>query len=214
MKQTTSTTQAARTAGAPQSGPRAILDVEDGLHRIMGDRALYFKLLRRFQHDHQSAARQIGEAFGAGRYDAARVKAHTLKGAAGMIGAYTLYDLAAAAEAALRAQAPTIEQPLRRLELALNKLLSIIGNILPDFADAAAPPLAAAPADAAAPATQHLLARLANFLREGDGAAIDVLEKSATVLAARLGVDVYQEIAAAAHEFDFDGALAVLLPHL
>lgn len=199
---------------APQPGPRAILDVEDGLRRIMGDRALYFKLLRRFQHDHQGAARQIGEAFGAGRYDAARVRAHTLKGAAGMIGAYTLYDLAAATEAALRAQAPSIEQPLRELEGGLHKLLSTIGNILPDFADAAAAPPVAPAGEALSPATQHLLARLANFLREGDGAAIDVLEKSATVLAARLGVDVYQEIAAAAHEFDFDGALAVLQPRL
>ena len=43
-----------------------------------------------------------------------------------------------------------------------------------------------------------------------DGAAIDILENSASLLAASLGVHVYQEVAAAAHEFDYDGALAAL----
>ena len=48
----------------------------------------------------------------------------------------------------------------------------------------------------------------------GDGAAIDVLEQSASPLAARLGVERYQRVAAAAHQFDFEAALAALTPHL
>ena len=38
----------------------------------------------------------------------------------------------------------------------------------------------------------------------------DVLENSATVLAAMLGVEVFQKVAAAAHQFDFEGALLAL----
>jgi two-component system sensor histidine kinase/response regulator len=55
-----------------------------------------------------------------------------------------------------------------------------------------------------------LLLHLARLLDEGDGAAIDVLEQSATVLAASLGVEVFQEVTEAAHQFDFEAALATL----
>jgi two-component system sensor histidine kinase/response regulator len=36
------------------------------------------------------------------------------------------------------------------------------------------------------------------------------LEQSATVLAASLGVEVFQEVTEAAHQFDFEAALATL----
>ena len=55
-----------------------------------------------------------------------------------------------------------------------------------------------------------LVQHLARLLEEGDGAAIDVLERSASVLAAGLGMEVFQEVTEAAHQFDFEGALAVL----
>jgi len=60
------------------------------------------------------------------------------------------------------------------------------------------------------PETRMLLLHLARLLDEGDGAAIDVLEQSATVLAASLGVEVFQEVTEAAHQFDFEAALATL----
>jgi HPt (histidine-containing phosphotransfer) domain-containing protein len=189
--------------GAAPAQP--VLDTVDGLDRIMGDRVLYFKLLRRFQHDHHSTPHQIRHALDAGQYAPAQLKAHTLKGAAGMIGAGAVYHLAGALEAALRAQSNALEQALGGLELALAELLHAISAALPDAAEQhPAPPVAVADPDA--PATLALLARLATLLREGDGGAIDVLEGSATVLAASLGLGVYQEVAAAAHEFDFDGA--------
>ena len=62
----------------------------------------------------------------------------------------------------------------------------------------------------APPETRMLVLHLARLLEEGDGAAIDVLEQSATVLAASLGVAVFQEVTEAAHQFDFEAALAVL----
>ena len=36
-----------------------VLLVEDGLERLMGDRALYLQLLRRFRQDYQSAPARI-----------------------------------------------------------------------------------------------------------------------------------------------------------
>ncbi|MDC8758147.1 Hpt domain-containing protein [Janthinobacterium fluminis] len=192
-------------AGAVAPPAQRVLDIEDGLDRIMGDRVLYFKLLRRFQHDHHSTPHQVRSALAAGQYASARLQAHTLKGAAGMVGARAVHTLAAALEAALRAQSSTLELPLEQLELALTELLNAISAVLPAVSaqQAAAPDAVSDPDD---PATLALLARLAALLRDGDGAALDVLESSAATLAASLGVGAYQEVAAAAHEFDFDGA--------
>ncbi|MGK5020921.1 Hpt domain-containing protein [Janthinobacterium lividum] len=187
-----------------------ILDVENGLDRIMGDRILYLKILRRFLHDHGTTPCQIRVEFDAGNYASARLKAHTLKGAAGMIGAHHVHSLSATLESALRAQAPDLARQMLQLELAQDQLLGAVSSMLgtPEASHTAAQDVAP---DPAAPAIQLLLARLASHLREGDGAAIDILENSASLLAASLGVQAYQEVASAAYEFNFDGALAALL---
>ena len=71
----------------------------------MGDRILYLKILRRFLHDHGTTPCQIRAEFDTGNYASARLKAHTLKGAAGMIGARHVHSLSETLESALRAQA-------------------------------------------------------------------------------------------------------------
>ena len=187
-----------------------ILDVENGLGRIMGDRILYLKILRRFLHDHGTTPCQIRAEFDTGNYASARLKAHTLKGAAGMIGARHVHGLATTLESALRAQAPDLARQMLQLELAQDQLLGAVSSMLgtPETTHMAAQDVAP---DPAAPAIQLLLARLASHLREGDDAAIELLEHCATLLAASLGVHVYQEVAACAHEYDFEAALAALL---
>ena len=85
---------------------------------IMGDRILYLKILRRFLHDHGTTPCQIRAEFDTGNYASARLKAHTLKGAAGMIGARHVHGLATTLESALRAQAPDLAQQMLQLELA------------------------------------------------------------------------------------------------
>lgn len=207
MKQPASTDPSAPSDTATQ--PSAVLDVADGLDRIMGDRALYFKLLQRFQYDYRRAIPSLREALGADRYGAARVLAHTLKGAAGMIGAHTVHTTASELESAVRAQALQLDDQLDHLELALTQVLGAINGVLHQTLTEP-PPAARSQPDTADPANLVLVGRLAYLLQEGDGAAIDVLENSATVLAAMLGVEVFQKVAAAAHQFDFEGALLAL----
>jgi hypothetical protein len=100
------------------------------------------------------------------------------------------------------------------LEDALDDLLAAIDTVLGEM-DAATPadaaPHAVAPAAVVA-ADGALLEQLARLLDLGDGAAIDVLEQAASALAVRLGVERYQKVAAAAHQFDFEAALAALAP--
>ncbi|MYN10972.1 Hpt domain-containing protein [Pseudoduganella aquatica] len=191
-----------------------ILNTSDGLERLMGDTSLYRKLLLRFRKDHEQAVAQLRQLLADGELAAAQRKAHSLKGAAGMVGAQELHHLAGVTEAGLVASGAAPHAGLDVLQAALSSLLCAIAAYL-DGTDAAAcasaaSASAAADAGAADAATRALVERLAQLLDEGNGKAIDVLEQSATVLAASLGVAVFQEVAAAAHEFDFEAALAAL----
>lgn len=177
----------------------AVLHVASGLQQLMGDYALYLNILRRFQQRYHAAAAEVDAALAAGdRAGAVRI-VHTVKGAAGMIGAQQVQQLAAALEAAGCAA------PLAPLEQALAQLMQAIATLL------AAEPAADSPAaPAPAPDARMLVQHLARLLEEGDGAAIDVLEQSATVLAGALGVARYAQVTSAAHQFDFETALAQL----
>ena len=187
-----------------------VLEVETGLQQLMGDHDLYRQILRRFRQRYQDSAEQARNELLAGDAVSAQRTVHTLKGAAGMIGAQQLYLLSMALEPLFAAPPTQCIGPLVQLEQALRALMVAIDAELE--AAPAAPAVAAASAIAAggAPETGMLVQHLARLLEEGDGAAIDVLERSASVLAAGLGVEVFQEVTEAAHQFDFEGALAVL----
>jgi len=195
---------------SPDASRSHILSVDEGLERLMGDRALYMQLLRRFRQDHQHAATRIRQALEGGQVEPGRRLAHTLKGATGMIGAQQAHAAAQALEASCQQGGTPCMGALAALELAMSTLLGMIETVL-DSSEANA-------ANAAAPAPQAsaqlLVQHLTHLLDEGNGAAIDVLEQSASVLAASLGVAVFQEVAAAAHQFDFEAALEALRPKL
>lgn len=190
-----------------------VLQVETGLQQLMGDRDLYLQILRRFRQRYPDSGCEARTALDNGEPGHAQRIIHTLKGAAGMIGAQQLYLLAAQLEPLCAGPAPAWSALLAQLEQALRSLIAAIDELLDgDPRQRLATPAGTA-ADGAPPhppETRMLLLHLARLLDEGDGAAIDVLEQSATVLAASLGVEVFQEVTEAAHQFDFEAALATL----
>jgi two-component system sensor histidine kinase/response regulator len=189
-----------------------ILQVETGLQQLMGDRALYLQILGRFRQRYPDSAFQARQALAAGETGHAQRIVHTLKGAAGMIGAQQVYLLASQLEGVCAGPASAWSAPLAQLEQALRSLLTVVDGLLDDDQAPLPAPPAHAPQHAGAqpPETRMLLLHLARLLEEGDGAAIDVLEQSASVLAGSLGVEVFQEVTEAAHQFDFEAALATL----
>jgi len=197
--------------GAPAPIPH-ILDVEEGLERLMGDQRLYTQLLRRFRQEYQPLIGQVRQAMAQGDVDGARRHIHSLKGATGMIGAQELHHLAGAAEQEFLSGSHALEDRLALVEVALAGLLRVLDVYLQE--PAAAPGMVTPVPTPAVPEIRELLARLALLLDEGNGDAIELLEQSATALAAYLGVATFQEVAAAAHQFDFEGALAALQPAL
>ena len=194
------------TPGQPPAAKGHILQVETGLQQLMGDRVLYLQILRRFRQRYPDSAFQARTALIAGEPGHARRIVHTLKGAAGMIGAQQVYLLASELEAACAGPSSAWSAPLAQLEQALRSLMMAVDQVL----DSGEQPSAPQPETSDQPETRMLLQHLARLLEEGDGAAIDVLEQSATVLAGSLGVEVFQEVTEAAHQFDFEAALATL----
>jgi HPt (histidine-containing phosphotransfer) domain-containing protein len=191
-----------------------LLDVAGGIERLMGDRDLYQRMLRRYCGDYREGAAPIRRALASGDLPLAHRLAHNLKGAAGMIGATAVYRQAALLEAALRtaclpqSQLPDSPHLLVPLDHALAAVAGVIGPLLVHGAPHA--DLAKAPPRAARPAPALLLAQLEDFLDRGDGAALDLLEQADDSLKAALGEQGFDAIAGAAREFDFEAALAAL----
>jgi two-component system sensor histidine kinase/response regulator len=82
---------------------------------------------------------------------------------------------------------------LVQLEQALRSLVAIIDGVLDGDPHGMLVEQTAATQPSHLPETRMLLLHLARLLDEGDGTAIDVLEQSATVLAASLGVEVFRK---------------------
>ena len=186
-------------------GTSDILDVADGVDRIMGNQALYVRMLIRFRQDYMHAAGPVQAALAAGDTALAQRLAHTLKGAAGLIGARQLHQTSSELEAAIRNETGLQQSALVQLGLAFAATLDRIDAVLDDRpapgADSTPRPLMKDPA---------LLARLVELLTSGDGAAVDLLEESGASLKVVLGEARLAQVAAAVNAFDFEGALRAL----
>ncbi|HEY0490032.1 MAG TPA: Hpt domain-containing protein [Telluria sp.] len=185
---------------------REVVDIVDGLDRVMGDRDLYTRMLRRFRKDYTGGDGPIRTAIDAGDRALAHRLSHTLKGAAGMIGARPLHQAACALETALRTGSGDEAACLASLKPALAKAIAVLDHLLNEPTQ---PPAPAWPQHDAV-ADPALLASLLDLLMSGDGAAVDLLEDSEASLRMILGDAKFEEVAAAANEFDYDRALGLL----
>lgn len=175
------------------------LDAADGIARVMGDQALYARMLARFHDDYRYGAAPIRRAIDSGDLRLAHRIVHTVKGASGMIGAPALHGQASVLELALRNGAGGQEVAIDALGAAFSEVLQAIER-----------QLAAEPAPAAPLPAQSRVAKLTALLDNGDGAAVDLLETSGASLKAALGEALFAEVTLAMNEFDFEGALKAL----
>ena len=199
--------------GNPQAELRAdmvtrdTIDVNDGIERVMGNRDLYARMLRRFRNDYQDGALPIRTALASENTVLAHRMAHTLKGASGMIGAHRLHARASELEEALRLEAGDFRVMLASLITEMEKVLQLLGVLLDGSPPAGMPvqlPSRALLSDAA------LLERLIELLTNSDGAAMDLLQESRASLHVILGEATLARVNAAAREFDYQGALRAL----
>jgi HPt (histidine-containing phosphotransfer) domain-containing protein len=181
-----------------------------GIARLMGDGALFARVLARFRNEYRQTATGIRNALGKDDTPLALRLVHTLKGAAGMIEAVPLRREAKALEQALRSGSADAWQHLARLEQALDRVLLEL-----DAAATSAPQARTiTPAPAQSPDASHAhedtVRRLATLLDDGNGEAVDLVREAAGALTAQLGEQRYRQLADTIEAFDFDGALALL----
>jgi len=195
--------ETAPVAASPLAAP--LVDVEAGVERLMGNRAVYLRALARFRHDYRNAGAAIGTALETGNPLLAQRLVHTLKGAAGMIEARSLYTSALALETALRtgaAAAAQVEALFVRLDAELDHVVRELDGMT-GLAEASIPtPRPVRSGD--------LLERLRTLLDIGDGVAVDLVEDAQAELVEQLGERDYGRLSAAVADFDFERALALL----
>ncbi|MEO8591712.1 MAG: response regulator [Candidatus Solibacter sp.] len=153
------------------------LDTTDGLMRVAGNKKLYLKLLRQFSKTEVDAAQRIASALAENDRATAQRVAHSVRGAAGNLGASVVQKAAANLEKAIASSAPAAEIEVLRASLAesVNGLISGLAAVLEE-ADRE-------PAEAGDPAqVKKVVERLSRYLADYDSAAINYFETEAPQL--------------------------------
>jgi CheY-like chemotaxis protein len=107
------------------------LDTVRGLAALRGNAATYLRLLHQLGADHRDDALHLRDELATGRGEAARQRAHMLKGAAGSLGATRLQAAAAAIEQTLRKDQGDAGLPelLATLQTELSALESVLARL-------------------------------------------------------------------------------------
>ena len=173
---------------------------------MMGRQEAYVGLLRRFVRTQAEVFSEIRTAIADGRRADAERAAHTLKGAAGTIGARELQRQAGDVEAGLHngSALADLEPQLGPAELALDDLVSSLVAAFPPEADGTAPTVTA-DRDALLAAVR----RLEELLAEDALEAIDAFDAAAPMLTAAFGERAVR-IGQLVKDYCFEDALAAL----
>ena len=187
-------------ASADERLPQGIagFDAADGLRRSRGNLRLYRKLLRQFAFGNDDTAEEIRAALATGDRETAQRLSHSLKAAAGHVGALDLAANAAALETALKSGGDA-EMALSDLAGGLTALLASLKVEFPPEAEL----------DAVSSGASHIIGQLERLIASHDPAAVDEAEAHNADLTAILGGRAKEFFRLLQH-YRFDEALQVL----
>ena len=205
--------QAKEPAPLEQALPDALpeFDVAEGLQRLMGNRALYRKLLANFATQYIQAAANIRSALDAGDFEQAHGLVHAIKGVAGNLAAKELQVQSAALEKLVKHVDPSSPPPAAELNRAhaafresLGRALDAVRSLIPAAVTPAAP--AETPASLSPALAKEAATRLREAAELGD---VSGLAAICSELAARSeAFGPYKaRVTQLADDFDFDGVL-------
>lgn len=181
------------------------VDTKAALRRTGGNRRRYESLLRRFAESQAGTVEEIRTALASCDVSTAERAAHSLKGAAGNLGATALADVAAKAEAAVKSGVG-IEAALDSLALSLRGVFEAIGSALP----AEQPADGADEVSADRKVVAGSLVQLKKLLKNDDGSALDFILDTRANLAGVLTRAEIGTLSGLVSNFDFDAALNCL----
>ncbi|MDR3417927.1 MAG: response regulator [Nevskia sp.] len=175
------------------------IDLAQGLERVNGNAALYLRVLKKFRDSQAGAMARIRTALERGDRDTATREAHSVAGAAGTVGATSLYEAAREVEAACRAGKPSAQIGLDAMGHALEAVLAALDRAF-DGAEGASPRTApAADREQIAARLRELKLRLDDY----DATASDTLEDLRQLLGGGGRLD---QIAVHLARYDFPSA--------
>jgi two-component system sensor histidine kinase/response regulator len=182
------------------------LDTAAGLKRVGGKSASYQRLLDLYIESHQSDMATLREKLAAGQREDARRIAHSLKGAAGTLGATCIQSRAAELEAALRgeASAEEIVAMSAQLESAQALLSDLVRTALARSGNERE---AQVVGDTKSVEPDQAIERLLFLLREDDIGASDALRAAMPALSQRIAEEDLTRLGRQVEVFDLDSAL-------
>jgi PAS domain S-box-containing protein len=177
------------------------LGADIGLRRLRGKVRTYVRVVEMFASEHAGDAESIRQLLVEGRSADARRQAHSLKGAAGAVGAPRLMELAAALEKALADEHDAVEPARLAMGMELGRLVSAITAL----------PFDQTPVDQPTDwaGASRTLDALETLLAQDDIRSATLFRESAANLRAALGSDsevLDRQIAG----YDFQAALQTL----
>jgi len=127
------------------------VNVREGMSRALGNRDFYLHMLGRFRDSQSDVAARIRQALETDRVQAERI-AHSIKGAAALLGAGGVQRISGEVEAAIRAgaQEEALAALIHQLDGAMRALCTAIDGVLPTAPPAQPPSTREAAGDGAA----------------------------------------------------------------
>jgi two-component system sensor histidine kinase/response regulator len=180
------------------------IDVASALKRMGGNRKRYESLLRRFAQQQENAVQAIRESLSSGDVATAERAAHSLKGAAGTLGAMAASESAAKAEVAIRS-GQEIDTTLTVLSDNLGKAVQAIRAALPKESAANGRGASVDPT-----AILERLTELERLLKSDDGEAADFIIQTRPILSGTLTDMEIENLGELVGDFNFEAALACL----
>lgn len=177
------------------------IDLDHALMMARSNVTFLLRLLTMFADQHQTDAAQLRRLAGTGDARAIQRIAHTLKSAAGNIGALTVSDTAST----VQREAKTGSPELSAHALHLADLLEQLIHDLQPLADTREPAQDSSPVLAAS-----VMRELAEKLQAGNIEANDLAIRHASILRAELGQQSGTELLRLIAAFDFESALNIL----
>jgi PAS domain S-box-containing protein len=183
------------------------IDTRFGLATAMNKEALYRRLLLKFREGQGAFDELFSKARGETDATAAERCAHTLRGAAGNVGAKGVQQAAEQLENACKQRAPEdqIDGLLRRVLEELKPVMAGLQALAGEDAGASVPTPVAVDAEQLA----IMRARLLELLDLGDARAIDLCQEHQELFRAAYPAQ-WTQISTHVQDFDFDVALALL----
>ncbi len=166
------------------------LDIMSALRQVLGNRDRLRSILGLFADENRHFPERLDHAIHSGGGDEAVSLLHTLRGAAGHIGAFAVKDEAGRLEETIRSGGKAEEDEIARLSRAVTTLSEHITAAMPMFD------------------TVHILDRLEDLIRSSNPGTSVYLEKQIPRFSSEEEKKRAQRIIAALEKWDYDAALS------